>query len=90
MITDLILFILVSLLVTAASLYLPNHLSIIYNRLAYYIHGDFTYISSSERGRVLDDSVKVATNFVSQTVSSAIPSRAVESVGETISQMREL
>jgi len=41
LIFNLILFILVSLLVTAASLYLPSHLSIIYQRIWYYIHGEF-------------------------------------------------
>jgi len=43
---NLILFILVSLLVTAASLYLPNHVTLIYNRIWYYVHGEFTYITA--------------------------------------------
>ncbi|KAL9623284.1 MAG: hypothetical protein Q9160_002391 [Pyrenula sp. 1 TL-2023] len=35
-----ILFILVSMLITAATLYLPNHVVTIYNRVWYYYHGE--------------------------------------------------
>jgi len=46
--TDLILFILISLLVTAASLYLPNHISVIYNRIWYYVHGgEIAYMTAA-------------------------------------------
>jgi len=38
---NLILFLLVSMLVTAASLYLPSHLAVIYNRMWYYVNGDY-------------------------------------------------
>ena len=37
--TDLILFVLVTLLVVAASMYLPDHVAIIYRRIWYYVHG---------------------------------------------------
>lgn len=46
--TDLILFILISLLVTAASLYLPDHIAVIYNRIWYYVHGgEIAYINAA-------------------------------------------
>lgn len=37
---NMILFILFSLLVTAATMYLPNHVVLIYNRIWYYLHGN--------------------------------------------------
>lgn len=36
---NIILVILFSLLITAASMYLPNHVALIYNRIWYYVHG---------------------------------------------------
>jgi hypothetical protein len=45
---DLILFILISLLVTAASLYLPDHIAVIYNRIWYYVHGgEIAYMTAA-------------------------------------------
>lgn len=45
---DLILFILISLLVTAASLYLPDHVAVIYNRIWYYVHGgEIAYMTAA-------------------------------------------
>jgi hypothetical protein len=38
--TDSILFLLLSLLIIAASLYLPDHITIIANRLFYYFSGN--------------------------------------------------
>ncbi|ETI23236.1 hypothetical protein G647_05034 [Cladophialophora carrionii CBS 160.54] len=40
---NFILFLLVSLLVTAATLYLPSHIGVIYNRMSYYVHGEYAY-----------------------------------------------
>jgi len=37
---NFILFVLFSLLVTAATMYLPNHIILIYNRIWYYLHGN--------------------------------------------------
>lgn len=42
-----VLFLLLSLLIIAASLYLPEHLSIIANRLAYYFSGNEDSLASS-------------------------------------------
>lgn len=50
---DLILFILVSLLVTAASLYLPDHVAVIYNRIWYYVHGELKYITAAAPGKII-------------------------------------
>lgn len=47
----MILFILISLLVTAASLYLPDHIAVIYNRIWYYVHGgEIAYMSAAAAG----------------------------------------
>jgi hypothetical protein len=42
-----VLFLLLSLLIIAASLYLPDHLTIIANRLFYYFSGNEESLSSS-------------------------------------------
>lgn len=44
----MILFILFSLLVTAATMYLPNHVILIYNRIWYYLHGNGNGHGASE------------------------------------------
>ncbi|KEF61414.1 uncharacterized protein A1O9_02980 [Exophiala aquamarina CBS 119918] len=45
---NLILFILISLLVTAASLYLPDHIAVIYNRIWYYVRGgEIAYMTTA-------------------------------------------
>jgi hypothetical protein len=45
---DAIILILLSLLITAAVAYLPNHLIVISNRLWYYVHGEFLINSNSK------------------------------------------
>jgi hypothetical protein len=45
--TDSVLFLLLSLLIIAASLYLPEHLTIIANRMFYYLSGNHETLSSS-------------------------------------------
>ena len=40
---DFILILLVALLVTAATLYLPSHVAVIYNRMSYYVLGEYAY-----------------------------------------------
>ncbi|EXJ79754.1 hypothetical protein A1O3_08037 [Capronia epimyces CBS 606.96] len=49
---NLILFVLVSLLVTAALFYLPNHMALIYNRIYYYVNGEFAYATAGAGGKV--------------------------------------
>lgn len=66
---DLILFILISLLVTAASLYLPNHVALIYNRIWYYVHGELKYITAASPGKT--SLAADGLNLASQTIQSA-------------------
>ena len=44
---DFILLVLVSMLVTAATMYLPNHVAVIYNRIWYYVHGEFVHLKGN-------------------------------------------
>ena len=44
---DFILLVLISLLVTAATMYLPNHVSLIYNRVWFYVHGEYLHLKGS-------------------------------------------
>jgi hypothetical protein len=57
---DFVLIVLVSLLVTAASMYLPNHVTIIYKRLWYYVHGEIASITKSNGA--VGEVVKTAVN----------------------------
>jgi hypothetical protein len=79
---DFILFLLVSLLVTAATLYLPSHIVVIYNRMSYYVHGERAYnaatgpsgetISFMKEGlRATSEAIKSATTPTSLTGASA-------------------
>jgi Small subunit of serine palmitoyltransferase-like len=44
---DFILLVLVSMLVTAATMYLPNHVALIYNRIWYYVHGELVHLKGN-------------------------------------------
>ena len=44
---DFILLVLISMLVTAATMYLPNHVAVIYNRIWYYVHGEFVHLKGN-------------------------------------------
>ena len=44
---DFILLILISMLVTAATMYLPNHVVLIYNRIWYYVHGEYLHLKGN-------------------------------------------
>jgi len=81
---DLILFILVSLLVIAASLYLPNHVAVIYNRIWYYLHGEFAYMTAGSADKAAG--ALGATSEVLRTVS--LTGQAVEASVEAT--LREL
>jgi hypothetical protein len=35
------------MLVTAATMYLPNHVAVIYNRIWYYVHGEFVHLKGN-------------------------------------------
>ena len=47
MCTDLVLIVLISMLVAAASMYLPNHVTVIYRRIWYYVDGGDAGITKS-------------------------------------------
>ncbi|ERF69154.1 hypothetical protein EPUS_01110 [Endocarpon pusillum Z07020] len=47
---NFVLFVLISMLVAAASMYLPNHVVIIYRRIWYYVHGEIASITKSASG----------------------------------------
>lgn len=44
---DLILLVLISMLVTAATMYLPNHVALICNRIWYYVHGELVHLKGN-------------------------------------------
>ena len=80
--SDSILFILISLLVTAAYLYLPAHLFIIYGRVWYYISGEFTHDHNLNfLGNALKTSKEV---LISQTATSMIASQTGRKVAEAL------
>ncbi|KAL2405847.1 hypothetical protein ABEF95_002602 [Exophiala dermatitidis] len=80
---NLILFILVSLLVTAALFYLPNHLAVIYNRIYYYVNGEFAYTNTAAGAKA---AAAAASSYmtdklpISSTASSALASPSVRAV----------
>jgi len=47
LIFNFILLVLISMLVTAATMYLPNHVAVIYNRIWYYVHGEFVHLKGN-------------------------------------------
>lgn len=77
---DLILFVLVSLLVTAASLYLPNHVAVIYNRIWYYVHGELKYITAAAPGKTIlsADGSGITSSLTLHSVAAATQSALKE------------
>lgn len=74
-----ILFILISLLVTAAYAYLPGHILVIYGRVSYYISGEFTADHNARLMDSLGHALKTSKEvLISQTATAAI---AKETVG---------
>jgi hypothetical protein len=77
----LILFLLVSLLVTAATLYLPSHIGVIYHRMSYYVHGEDAHnMAVSPSGETVSSLAKEGLRITSEAIKSgATPmSRAVK------------
>lgn len=60
---DSVLFLLLSLLIIAASLYLPDHLTIIANRLFYYFSGNEETLASGAQkaGQLVESSLALTT-----------------------------
>lgn len=73
--TDSIIFILLSLLVTAATLYLPDHILTIYNRVWYYTNGEMYNGSAGTAGRA---SVAKAMTEVATATADAVKRRVGE------------
>lgn len=84
---DLVLFILISLLVTAAWLYLPNHVSIIYNRIWYYLHGEFAYSTAEISSKSMQRTDLLSSTAASLGTVSATTQSVVESVGATLKEL---
>ena len=73
--SDSIIFILLSLLVTAATLYLPDHIVTIYNRVWYYTHGEMYNGTMGAAGR---SSVAKAMTEVAAATANAVKRKAGE------------
>ena len=73
---DFILLVLISMLVTAATMYLPNHVTLIYNRVWFYVHGEYLHLkgSGSEVPKTLGAStvVSVSKRRMAQTVETVM------------------
>jgi len=82
-----VLFILVSLLVTAASLYLPNHVAVIYKRIWYYLHGEFASIAAGagEKSLYAPDGLDI-TSEAFKSVSPTVQAGA-ESIRATLKEL---
>ncbi|KAK5942050.1 hypothetical protein PMZ80_006003 [Knufia obscura] len=87
-----ILVTLISLLITAAYLYLPAHIIVIYTRVWYYISGEFT--QNNGGGMSMLDSITEALKatkevVVSQTVSSAVAKETLGRAGSVVGVVRD-
>ncbi|KIV84938.1 hypothetical protein PV11_00683 [Exophiala sideris] len=87
LIFNLVLFILISLLVTAAWLYLPNHISIIYNRIWYYLHGEFAYSTAEIGNKNMQMTGLKSTAAAIRTSLSATAPTVAESVGTALREL---
>ncbi|KAI1627547.1 hypothetical protein EDD37DRAFT_663217 [Exophiala viscosa] len=87
LIFNLVLFILISLLVTAAWLYLPNHISIIYNRIWYYLHGEFAYSTAEIGSKNMDMTGLKSTAAALRTTVAATAPTIAESAGTTLREL---
>jgi hypothetical protein len=75
---DSVLFLLLSLLIIAASLYLPDHLTIIANRLFYYFSGnEETLATSAQKAGQLMESNQVLTTTQGLGAGLAGPGRGI-------------
>lgn len=79
---DIIILTLLTLLISAATLYLPNHISLIYNRIWYYVHGESTGSSGGMDMLTSKAAVTEALRTVKKSLSSD-----VEIAAQTASHM---
>jgi hypothetical protein len=59
------------MLVAAATMYLPGHVIVIYNRMWYYVHGDFAYHTVTAPGGETIAFAKEGLRMTSETLKSA-------------------
>ncbi len=79
---DFIVLVLLSLLITAAVAYLPNHLIVISNRLWYYVQGETLDLTSTKSRSVL--------NTARSVLSAPSTGTARKTAEEVVRQMHEL
>lgn len=85
-----------SLLLTAAYYYLPNHLYTIYNRATYYISGDFTSNQTVDPTRLaasigsgVDSLLKTTKEVIVSQTASALARDATTTVGEAAEILKD-
>ena len=83
---DLIVLVLLSLLITAAVAYLPNHLIVISNRLWYYVQGETLELTSTKSGGQTGSVLDAARSVVSGSSTEA----AKQTAEEVVRQLHEL
>lgn len=83
---DFIVLVLLSLLITAAVAYLPNHLIVISNRLWYYVQGETLDLPSTKSGSQTGNVLDAARSVVSGSSTGA----AKQTAEEVVRQMHEL
>ena len=79
---DFILLVLISMLVTAATMYLPNHVALIYNRIWYYVHGELVHLKGNA-GEAIKTPVEIA-------MASGTRGRMVDAVETIMRKLDEL
>ena len=84
--TDFIVLVLLSLLITAAVAYLPNHLIVISNRLWYYVQGETLDWTSTKGGSQTGSILDSARSVMSGSSTGA----AKQTAEEVVRQMHEL
>jgi hypothetical protein len=75
----MILLTLMSLLITAAVFYLPNHVLVVSNRIWYYIHGEFY--------ETLSEAVPSTTEAAKSAATALSGSRAAQMLSQTAEQV---
>ena len=74
------------MLVTAATMYLPNHVALIYNRIWYYVHGELVYLKGSAGG----EGIKAPVDLVMASETARRRMVAVDAVETVMRKLDEL
>jgi hypothetical protein len=70
------------MLVTAATMYLPNHVALIYNRIWYYVHGELVHLKGNG-----GEAIKTP---VENAITSETKRRMVDAVETVMRKLDEL